>query len=107
MTMTQTETPNALTARSMTLLWKNCPKIVRKGTWTEKMAKKLQLPNHRTCGNTNQHAEKCWKNAGPHVRPKMTRAVDKATDTSGDEQTSKKGALRLCIYILPIEILED
>ena len=40
----------------------------------------------------NHPAERCWKGAGAHLRPKKTRPEDTADETSGDAKTSKKSS---------------
>ena len=59
----------------------------------DKNGKKPQrstYPECPTCKKTNHPAERCWKGAGAHLRPKRTRPEDKADETSGDEKSSKK-----------------
>ena len=70
--------------------WKNCPKIKKKELDT-KNGKKPQRPTYPvcpTCRKSNHPAEKCWRGAEAHLRPKRNRQDTKTTDTSEDEGNS-------------------
>ena len=72
---------------------KSCPKFKKTKEVEDKNGKKPQHPTYPewpTCKKTNHPAERCWKGAGAHLRPKRTRTEDKADETSGDEKSSKK-----------------
>ena len=73
--------------------YKSCPKLKKKKELEDKNGKKPQRPTYPecpTCKKTNHPAERCWKGAGAHLRPKRTRPEDKAVETSGNEKSSKK-----------------
>ena len=73
--------------------YKSCPKLKKKKELEGKNGKKPQRPTYPecpTCKKTNHPAERCWKGAGAHLRPKRTRPEDKADENSGDEKLSKK-----------------
>ena len=75
--------------------YKSCPKLKKKKELEDKNGKKpqrLTYPECPTCKKTNHPAERCWKGAGAHLRPKRTRPEDKADETSGDEKSSKKSS---------------
>ena len=60
--------------------WKNCPKL-----------KKNSYPECPTCSKANHPAEKCWRGAGAHLRPKRNRQdSSKDTEPSEDEGTRTK-----------------
>ena len=66
--------------------YKSCPKLKKKKELEDKNGKKPQRPTYPecpTCKKTNHPAERCWKGAGAHLRPKRTRPEDKADETSG------------------------
>ena len=68
-----------------------CPKLKKKRKLEDKNGKKPQRPTYPgcpTCKKTNHPAERCWKGAGAHLRPKRTRPENKADETSGDEKSS-------------------
>ena len=53
--------------------WKNCPKLKKKKESEAKNGKKPQCtsyPECPTCSKTNHPAEKYWRGAGAHLRPK-------------------------------------
>ena len=74
--------------------YKSCPKLKKKKEMEDKNGKKPQRPTYPECPTckkkTNHPAERCWKGAGAHLRPKRTRPENKADETSGDEKSSKK-----------------
>ena len=73
--------------------YRNCPKLKKKKELEDKNGKKSHRPTYPecpTCGKKNHPAERCWKGAGAHLRPKRTRSEDKPNETSGDEKSSKK-----------------
>ena len=73
--------------------WKNCPKLKKKKEMAGKNGKKPQLPTDPkcpTCSKTNHPAEKCWRGAGAHLRPKRNRQDSKDTEPSEDEDTRTK-----------------
>ena len=75
--------------------YRNCPKLKKKKELEDKNGKKPQRPTCLecpTCGKENHPAERCWKGAGAHLRPKRTRSDDKPDETSGDEKSSKKSS---------------
>ena len=75
--------------------YRNCPKLKKKKELEDKNGKKHQRPTYPecpTCGKKNHPAERCWKGAGAHLRPKRTRSEDKPDETSGDETSSKKSS---------------
>ena len=54
----------------------------------DKSDKKPQRPTYPecpTCSKTNHTAEKCWKGAGAHLRPKRNEAKTKPSPRPGDE----------------------
>ena len=69
--------------------WKNCPKLKKKKESEAKNGKKPQrqtYPECPTCSKTNHPAEKCWRGAGAHLRPKRNRQdSSKDTEPSEDE----------------------
>ena len=73
--------------------YESCPKLKKKKELEDKNGKKPQRPTYPecpTCGKKNHPAERCWKGAGAHLRPKRTQPEDIADETSGDEKSSKK-----------------
>ena len=74
--------------------WKNCPKLKKKKESEAKDGKKPQrqtYPECPTCSKTNHPAEKCWRGAGAHLRPKRNRQdSSKDTEPSEDEGTRTK-----------------
>ena len=89
--------------------WKNCPKLNKKKESEAKNGKKPQrqtYPECPTCSKTNHPAEKCWRRAGAHLRPKRNRKdsndteppedvnprtkTEKPTTSSSGQSTSKK-----------------
>ena len=73
--------------------YKSCLNLKKKKEMEDKNGKKPQRPTYPecpTCKKTNHPAERCWKGAGAHLRPKRTRPEDKADETSEDEKSSKK-----------------
>ena len=73
--------------------WKNCPKLKKKKESEAKNGKKPQRPTYPecpTCSKTNHPAEKCWRGAGAHLRPKRNRHDSKNTEPSEDEGTLTK-----------------
>ena len=73
--------------------WKNCPKLKKKKDSEAKNGKKSQrqtYPECPTCSKTNHPAEKCWRGAGAHLRPKRIRQDSKDTEPSEDENTRTK-----------------
>ena len=68
--------------------YKNCPKPKKKRKVEDKSDKKPQRPTYPecpTCSKTNHTAEKCWKGAGAHLRPKRNKAKTKPSPRPGDE----------------------
>ena len=74
--------------------WKNCPKLKKKKESEAKDGKKPQRQNYPecpTCSKTNRPAEKCWRGAAAHLRPKRNRQdSSKDTEPSEDEGTRTK-----------------
>ena len=74
--------------------WKNCPKLKKKKESEAKNGKKPQrqtYPECPTCSKTNHPAEKCWRGAGAHLRPKRNRQdSSKDTEPSEDEGNRTK-----------------
>ena len=71
--------------------WKNCPKL--KNESEAKNGKKPQrqtYPECPTCSKTNHPAEKCWRGAGAHLRPKWNRKDSNDTEPPEDENTRTK-----------------
>ena len=63
--------------------WKNCPKLKKKKELEAKNGKKPQRPTYPecpTCNKTNHPAEKCWRGAGAHLRPKRNRKDSNDTE---------------------------
>ena len=68
--------------------YKSCPKLKKKRKVEDKSDKKPQRPTYPecpTCSKTNHTAEKCWKGAGAHLRPKRNEAKTKPSPRPGDE----------------------
>ena len=58
-----------------------------------KNGKKPQRPTYPecpTCNKTNHPAEKCWRGAGVHLRPKRNRKDSNDTEPPQDEDTRTK-----------------
>ena len=73
--------------------WKNCPKLKKKKESEAKNGKKPQrqtYPECPTCSKTNHPAEKCWRGAGAHLRPKRNRKDPNDTELREDESTHTK-----------------
>ena len=74
--------------------WKNYPKLKKKKESEAKDGKRPQrqtYPEWPTCSKTNHPAEKCWRGAGAHLRPKRNRQESsKDTEPSEDEGTRTK-----------------
>ena len=71
--------------------WKYCPKLKKKKETDAKNGKKpqrLTYPEYPTYIKTNHPADKCWRGAGAHLRPKRTRKDTNYAETSGDEVIS-------------------
>ena len=68
--------------------YKSCPKLKKKRKMVNKSDKRPQRPTHPecpTCSKTNHSAEKCWKGAGAHQRPKRNQPKTKLSSRPGDE----------------------
>ena len=68
--------------------WKNCPNLKKKKELEAKNGKTPQRPTYPecpTCNKTNHPAEKCWRGAGAHLRPKWNKKDSNDTDPPQDE----------------------
>ena len=66
------------------------PKLKKKKELESKNGKKPQRPTYPecpTCNKTNHPAEKCWRGAGAHLRPKHIRKDSNDTEPPRDEDT--------------------
>ena len=67
----------------------DCRKLKRKGDQRRNDGQdtKKEYPKCPTCDKTNHPAERCWKGAGAHLKPKNLKLQD---TTAADTSTSKE-----------------
>ena len=74
----------------------DCRKLKRKAEQRRNDGQdtKKEYPKSPTCDKTNHPAERCWKGAGAHLKPKNLKMDDTTvTDTSTSQEDTKKSKL--------------